>query len=189
MSDTDNSLFDAEGRRKYLTKTELASFLKAAESLSPKERSFCQALMNTGGRLSEVLALRKQEVDSVQKTITIRSLKKRDKKHFRSIPISAEMLSTLDNIFDVRRGKAADRLWDVTERTANRWVMKAMVAAGLDHHSPRSLRHSFGVSAVMHGVPLTTIKKWLGHADIKTTAIYTNAMGDEERGLAERMWA
>jgi integrase/recombinase XerD len=78
-------------------------------------------------------------------------------------------------------------LWPVTERQANRWVMKAMDAADLEY-SPRSLRHSFGVAAVMAGVPLTTIKKWLGHADIKTTAIYVNAMGEEERGLAERMW-
>lgn len=189
MTSTENSLFDAEGRRKYLTKTELTRFAQAAETLPPKERAFCQALVFTGGRLAEVLALRKQDIDGVQKAVTIRSLKKRDKKHHRSVPIPAEMLSTLDNIFDIRRGKAADRLWDVNERTGNRWVMKAMKAAGLDHHSPRSLRHSFGVSAVMAGVPLTTIKKWLGHADIKTTAIYTNAMGEEERGLAERMWA
>ena len=65
--------------------------------------------------------------------------------------------------------------------------MRAMDAAGLEQHSPPSLRHTLGVTAVTSGVPLTA-KKWLGHADLKTTAIYVNAMGDEERGLAERMW-
>lgn len=189
MTTSEDSLYDAQGRRKYLTKDELDAFTKATEALPPRERAFCHALIHTGGRLSEVLALRKQDVDRTEKAIIIRSLKKRGKRHFRSIPIPPDLMSRLDNVFDLSRGKGDAPLWDVTDRQANRWVMKAMNASGLPHHSPRSLRHSFGVSAVMAGIPLTTIKKWLGHADVKTTAIYTNAVGQEERGLAERMWA
>jgi integrase len=187
MNAAENSLFDAEGRRKYLVETELKEFIAATESLPPRERAYCQTLAYSGGRLAEVLALRRQDIDRKQGAIVIKSLKKRGKTHHRSVPIPPALLSTLDLVFDLGRGKGSDLLWPVTERQANRWVMKAMDAIGLEH-SPRSLRHSFGVSAVMAGVPLTTIKKWLGHADLKTTAIYTNAMGEEERGLAERMW-
>lgn len=187
MIATENSLFDADGRRKYLVESELKQFLAATERLAPRERAYCQTLAYTGARLAEVLALRKQDIDRKQGSIIIKSLKKRGKTHHRSVPIPPALVSTLDLVFDLGRGKGGELLWDVTERQANRWVMKAMDAISLDY-SPRSLRHSFGVSAVMAGVPLTTIKKWLGHADLKTTAIYTNAMGDEERGLAERMW-
>ena len=38
------------------------------------------------------------------------------------------------------------------------------------------------------GVPLNMLSKWMGHADIKTTAIYANAIGKEEQDIAARMW-
>jgi site-specific recombinase XerD len=54
--------------------------------------------------------------------------------------------------------------------------------------SPRGLRHGYGVHAVHSGVPLPLIQRWLGHAYLNTTAIYTNLVGPEERAMAERMW-
>jgi hypothetical protein len=30
--------------------------------------------------------------------------------------------------------------------------------------------------------------KWMGHSKIETTAIYANALGEEQRQIAERMW-
>ena len=29
---------------------------------------------------------------------------------------------------------------------------------------------------------------WLGHAQLTTTAIYANAVGEEEQSIAARMW-
>src|SRR5690606_4497837 len=54
--------------------------------------------------------------------------------------------------------------------------------------TPKGLRHGFGVSAIQSKVPLNLVQRWLGHADIKTTAIYTSAMGEEERQIAAQMW-
>ena len=54
--------------------------------------------------------------------------------------------------------------------------------------SPKGLRHGFGVHAVQSGVPLNLVQKWLGHAQLSTTAIYTNAVGPEEYAIAEKMW-
>ena len=55
---------------------------------------------------------------------------------------------------------------------------------------PKALRHAFGVIGVAEaGVPLNMMQKWLGHADIETTAIYANAVGPEERAIARRMWS
>jgi len=31
-------------------------------------------------------------------------------------------------------------------------------------------------------------QRWLGHADIRTTAIYSEAVGQEERNVAQRLW-
>jgi integrase len=36
--------------------------------------------------------------------------------------------------------------------------------------------------------PLNLVQKWLGHAQLTTTAIYANAVGEEEQSIATRMW-
>ena len=43
-------------------------------------------------------------------------------------------------------------------------------------------------AAIQADVPLSLVQRWLGHADLATTAIYVDAVGGEERALAARMW-
>jgi site-specific recombinase XerD len=50
------------------------------------------------------------------------------------------------------------------------------------------LRHGFGVAAVSAGIPLNLMQKWLGHAQLSTTAVYADAVGAEEKDIARRMW-
>jgi integrase/recombinase XerD len=59
---------------------------------------------------------------------------------------------------------------------------------GGPHASPKGLRHGFGVAAVSAGIPLKLVQKWLGHAQLTTTAIYADAVGAEEQDIARRMW-
>jgi integrase len=56
------------------------------------------------------------------------------------------------------------------------------------HACPKGLRHGFGIACVQKNIPLPTIAKWMGHSTINTTAIYLNAVGDEERQFAKRIW-
>ncbi len=54
--------------------------------------------------------------------------------------------------------------------------------------SPKGLRHGFAVGALVTGVPDTTVMRWLGHARLETTMIYTEALGAEAQAIAQRMW-
>ncbi len=63
MNSTEMTLYDADGRRKYLVESEFKAFLAAAETLPPRERAYCHTLAHTGGRLAEIIALRKQDID------------------------------------------------------------------------------------------------------------------------------
>ena len=74
--------------------------------------------------------------------------------------------------------------------TGWRRVIEVMVHADITgpHATPKGLRHGFGVAAVSAGIPLNLIQKWLGHAQLSTTAIYADAMGAEERDIAKRLW-
>lgn len=56
------------------------------------------------------------------------------------------------------------------------------------HATPKGLRHGFGLHAVRCGIPVNLVQRWLGHANMATTAIYLQAMGREERDIAARMW-
>ena len=78
-----------------------------------------------------------------------------------------------------------------TARTASRPTASRHIAALMrdpriegPQACPKGLRHAFGVAAVAAGIPLPMIASILGHADIKTTAI-----GTEARDLIARMWA
>jgi integrase/recombinase XerD len=79
----------------------------------------------------------------------------------------------------------------VFETLKNWRAVHAVIAvAGLDgpQASPKGLRHGFGVAAVSASMPLNLVQKWLGHAQLTTTAIYAHATGAEEKDIARRMW-
>ena len=68
---------------------------------------------------------------------------------------------------------------------------EVIAAAGIPdgpHACSKGLRHGFGVQAVSRGIALNMVQKWLGHAQLTTTAIYANAVGEEEQSIAARMW-
>ena len=82
-------------------------------------------------------------------------------------------------------------LWPWGRTTAWRRLSEVMEAAQIGpgpHRCPKGLRHGYGVHAIASGVPLNMLKKWMGHASMETTAIYANALGAEEQGIAARMW-
>ena len=72
-----------------------------------------------------------------------------------------------------------------------RRVQEVIAAAGIadgPHACPKGLRHGFGMQAVSRGIALNMIQKWLGRAQLTTTAIYASAVGEEEQEIAARMW-
>ena len=189
-------LHTADGARKYLTAGERDAFLRQAELADRQVRTLCMTLAYAGCRLSEVLALTADRVDLAAGVLTIESLKKRRTGIYRTVPVPPALLETLDMVHGIReqqssRGRGrGKRLWPWSRMTGWRAVHAVMVAARLDgpHASPKGLRHGFGVAAVSAGIPLNLVQKWLGHAQLTTTAIYANAVGAEEKDIARRMW-
>jgi integrase/recombinase XerD len=190
------SLYDRNGHRKYLTPAERQDFLRAAASMPDSVQTFCATLAYAGCRISEALALTADRVDLKDGVLVFESLKKRRKGIFRAVPVPPDFLNRLCLVHDLGilqrrpdRGMAV-RLWNWSRSTAWRRVGEVMEAAGITglHATPKGLRHGFGIKAVTSDVPLNMTQKWLGHARLSTTAIYTNATGDEEKQIAERMW-
>jgi len=183
-------LFDAAGQRKYLTPTQRQEFLRAAAEAPREVFTFCGTLAHGGCRISEALALTGTRVDIEAGVIVFESLKKRRKGIFRAVPVPSAFLQTLDAAHDVGLLGGA-RLWRWSRTTAWRRVKEVMAAAGIHglYATPKGVRHGFGIKATTSEVPLNMTQKWMGHARIETTAVYTNAVGPEEQKLAERMWS
>jgi integrase/recombinase XerD len=188
-------LYDAEGRRLYFTEDERRAFVAAAAKAPREVRTFCGVLHATGCRISEALALTAQQIDLSGRVVVFESLKKRRKGVYRAVPVPPEMLDALDLVHGIRetqrRGQAKVLLWPWSRMTAFRRVQEVIAAAGIPdgpHACPKGLRHGFGVQAVSRGIALNMVQKWLGHAQLTTTAIYANAVGEEEQSIAARMW-
>ena len=190
-------LYDRHGHRKYLTPSERRDFIRASESAGQQVRTFCGTLAHSGCRISEALGLTADRVDIDDGVIVIESLKKRRKGVYRAVPVPPAFLDALCAAHGLRAARQSeDRgrsvfLWPWSRTTAWRHVCQVMQTAGIDgvHATPKGLRHGFGIKAVVSGVPLNLVQRWLGHAQLTTTAIYADAIGPEERQIAERMWA
>ena len=186
------SLYTRTGKRKYLTRDERARFITAAKACSRAElRTLCLTLAYTGCRISEALALTVGAIEAESGFIAFRSLKKRGAIIIREVPVPADLLNEIDGVHTPSARSASDRLWPLSRSRAWQLVKQIMTQAGIQpgiHATPKGLRHGFGIHAIQSDVPLNLVQRWLGHARMETTAIYLQAIGDEERAIAARMW-
>jgi len=183
----DDQLLDGDGQRKYVCASEWRRFLEAAARMDLASRTFCYLLALTGCRISEALALTPRRLDPETGRVIFRTLKRR-KCVYRAVPVPADLMRLL-TLF--ARGKAGDTpLWTWSRQTGWRRVKHAMFAAGISgtQATAKGLRHGFCMAAAEEGVHPATTQRWAGHARLETTAIYTYAVGQEERAFAKRIW-
>lgn len=181
------SAYDPEGRRKYLTHAEGRVFLKCSRRLPLREALFCTTLHYTGLRISEALAITRQDIDLELCVIRVRTLKKRKREVFRRIPVPewlAKRLLTLEP------EASQNRLWPYSRTTGWRIIKRVMKDAGIEglHATAKGLRHAFGVRGVMAGLPLKFLQEMFGHSQIETTSIYLDVKDSEKRALMRRTW-
>jgi integrase len=183
-------MFDRQGNRKYLNEAERRALARAvAKEPDALRRAFCLTLFHTGCRISEALNVTAERVDLANRAIIFETLKRRKNGHFRAVPIPDALLELLQQVLP--QGGPSTRVWMLSRATAYRLVKDYMARAGIagGMASPKGLRHSFAVACLAQKIPLSTVKKWLGHARLETTAIYLDVSGEEERDLAKRLWS
>jgi integrase/recombinase XerD len=142
----------------------------------------------TGLRLSEALHLRVTDIDSQQGAIRVTQGKGNKQ---RLVPLSPALLAELREWWREHRnpqwlfpGKAQDRPLDssAVQKACQRAVDRAGLAPGVSAHT---LRHTFATELLEADVDLLTIQKILGHADLKTTLIYTHVRRDRLHAVSQ----
>lgn len=181
---------------KVLTANEQEKLNKALEeSLQPLDMALLLAL-RLGLRLSEVVALRWQDVRFREKTVVIKHSMERvaagagnkTKAHLgtpktqnsqRKIPLTADFTALLKNYYEQRntwQKKATAFVVGKEEgtayhgRTLERYFKKRIAALGFSAvYTFHSLRHSFATRAMESGVAVKVISTLLGHSKTATT--------------------
>lgn len=187
------SLYTRSGTRKYLTPAERQRFIDTARTQARGDvRTLCLTLAYTGCRISEALALTPQSIEAQDGFVALRSLKRRNGDVvIREVPLPLWLLDELAERSRSRSGETDTRLWPLSRSRSWALIKAVMREAGIaegKHATPKGLRHGYGLHAIRSGIPITLVQRWLGHARLTTTAIYLQAMGEEEREIASRMW-
>lgn len=189
--DREMRLYDRQARRLYLNAVELTSFMKATERAEQPARTISLLLAYTGMRLSEARTLTYDALQSDARVLSVRTLKQGRVCRTREIPVPHALLDVIHQ--EQSRPQiviCTGTKWPMPRITAYRHIKRVMKEAGISgpKASPKGLRHAFGVRAVLAKVPLNIVQRWLGHASMTTTAIYTTAIGSEQLELSDRMW-
>jgi integrase len=160
-------------RIRWLSDDEESSLLARFDnSGSPELADLCLFLVDTGARVGEALKLEWRDVDFQHKLVRFWDTKNGQA---RSIPITnrvAEMLIKREGLYP-----SHGPFRTVKQTTFNhKWVIvrRAMGLGKDDQFVPHALRHTCASRLVQRGVPILTVKEWLGHKSLAITLRYAH---------------
>jgi site-specific recombinase XerD len=154
-------------------KDELKQLFSAVDN--PKHRLLLMLAYSSGLRVSEVVNLKREDIDVSRKTLLVRAAKGRKDRYTVLSTRAALALGNYTAVFPVSSwlfpGIPAARHLSI--RSAQHIFEQALQKAGiLKNASIHSLRHSFAAHLMESGTSLRYIKDLLGHTSIKTTERY-----------------
>lgn len=169
---------------KTLTEDEVVRLAEAC--LDPRDRAFVELLYSAGLRVSEAMALNVPDV--LQDAVRV--VGKGDKE--RIVYVGATARQALDAWLAVRPTHLATQALFVGDRgrlsvRGVQWILRERARdARIRHVSPHMLRHSFATHLLNRGCDLRTVQELLGHADLKTTQVYTHVSDEQKRAAHAR---
>ena len=139
--------------------------------------------VNSGLRTGEVVNLEWEDINLVDKYLTVRESKNNE---FRNVPLNQTLISTFKklrvrgkNVFSKENGEKYGSFRDSFKRAVKR--------SSIRYCTFHCLRHTFCTNLAMNGIGLETIKKLAGHKDISTTLIYTNPSDSHLKNAVETL--
>lgn len=170
-----------------LTTEELARVLAQAYRERGVYGLIVRTLFETGVRVSELVRVQVADVDFTERTIRVREGKGgKDRLVLFTQELGQQLRLHLG-------GRARGALFESTRaapfspRRVQQIVKTVAQRAGLEKRiSPHSYRHSMATFLRNRGVPLDVVQRLLGHADPRTTEIYTRLSLDTVREEYDR---
>jgi integrase/recombinase XerC len=141
-----------------------------------RDVAWLELFYSAGLRLSELVTLKRSNVDLRQGTVRVLGKGKKE----RMCPLGGPALRALEAYLDAcpfddgplfvsAQGK------QLNGRTVQLALKRYLAAAGLDARlTPHKLRHTFATHLLDHGADLRSVQELLGHSQLTTTQIYTS---------------
>jgi len=165
-----------------LTKDEVSSLLKNA--CTEKSKLMIELLYSSGIRVSELVNLKINDLELSDKTAWIRQGKGRKD---RMVILSDKFVNHLKGYLEshnIENGFIFSSNNDkpLTTRNIHKIIKRAAEKANIKKKvSPHTLRHSFATHLLENGCDLRMIQELLGHANLKTTQIYTSISNERKK--------
>ena len=151
-----------------------------------RDKAILETLFSTGLRVSELVNLNRDQVDSERKEFGVKGKGNKLRVVFLSDTaaqwIERYLRSRQDNfkpMFIRHSGKVnaqkSGEKMRLTARSIQRIVARYAKRAGLPiEATPHTLRHSFATDLLISGADIRSVQEMLGHESIRTTQVYTH---------------
>ena len=172
----------------FLTETEIDKLMETPKfhsKNSTKDRLILELLYSTGMRISELVAIKMDEIKleeglikvlgkgNVERQVIIGSKAKEQlKKYLRH-------RSNIESKFLFPCERKNSKTGHISIRKVYKDVKKLLfLATGNDALSPHSIRHSTATHLLENGTDLMSVKEIMGHSSLNSTQIYTHVQKD-----------
>lgn len=173
----------------FLTRPETEALLGVPDLTTwagRRDRALLMLAVQTGLRVSELIALRRQDIVVGSSGAHVRCRGKGRKE--RCTPLRKQLVKILRTWMREEEGKPSDPLFpNARGRSLSRdgveYLLRRHVAAAREicpslagkRVSPHVLRHTTAMDLLQHGVEQCVIALWLGHESVETTQMYLHA--------------
>ena len=146
---------------------------------SVRNRVIIELFYATGMRVSELINLKTQDINSEQKTVRIFGKGNKE----RIVPLT-ETVSSLLSSYQKMKTDVFPQFNDylfvnlknqpLTQQKVYKIVQHFLMQTPIDKRSPHVLRHTFATHLLNNGADLNAVKELLGHSSLAATQVYTH---------------
>ena len=184
---------------------EIFEYVESKELKDPRKSSYhkrygllLKVLLRTGARIEEIVpydraasvdrkgknhpaehypGLRPVDVNLTLNTLAILTLKKK-KKLYRTLPLHPDLKEAIMQYFlqfhiDTR---SEDPLFQVRRQSVDEYLDKIEESVRFKVNAHK-FRHTFAVKALLDGVPINVLQRWLAHSSLAMTTVYGDVLG------------
>lgn len=164
-----------------------------------RDRAIIELLFSSGLRVSELVKLNRNDVNTKRREFTVRGKGNKDRPIYISKNAAShiekyleERKDTLNPLFISYSRRNSKPSTDgnyrrLTPRSVQRIIDKYSKLAGITKHvTPHTMRHSFATDLLINGADLRSVQSLLGHANISTTQVYTHITDQHLKEIHEK---